>query len=58
MIKCTDGCPFQKFEGCCQSCPYIKCCCEACESDPDICGGAIFDEKDEFPLCNNYERGE
>ena len=45
MIKCNNECPLKKFDGCCHSCPHIEGCTDACESEPKICGEAIFDEE-------------
>lgn len=45
MIKCNNECPLKKFDGCCHSCPHFEGCEEACESEPNTCGEAIFDEE-------------
>lgn len=45
MIKCNNECPLGKFDGCCHSCPDIKTCKDACESNPNTCGEATFDEE-------------
>ena len=45
MIKCNNECPLEKFDGCCHSCPHFEGCEEACESEPNTCGEAIFDEE-------------
>ncbi len=45
MIKCNNECPLKKFDGCCHSCPHIEGCKDACESNPNTCGEATFDEE-------------
>ena len=45
MIKCNNECPLEKFDGCCHSCPDIETCKDACESNPETCGEATFDEE-------------
>jgi len=45
MIKCNNECPLGKFDGCCHSCPDIETCKDACESNPETCGEATFDEE-------------
>ncbi|HOA83849.1 MAG TPA: hypothetical protein PKV92_07825 [Thermodesulfovibrio thiophilus] len=45
MIKCNNECPLGKFDGCCHSCPEIEGCKDACESNPNTCGEATFDEE-------------
>ena len=45
MIKCNNECPLGKFDGCCHSCPDIEICKDACESNPETCGEATFDEE-------------
>lgn len=45
MIKCNNECPLGKFNGCCHSCPDIETCKDVCESNPETCGEATFDEE-------------
>ena len=45
IIKCNNECPLEKFEGCCHSCPDFEGCSDACESNPETCGEATFDEE-------------
>jgi hypothetical protein len=45
MIKCNNECPLKKFDGCCHSCPEFEGCKDACESNPETCGEATFDEE-------------
>lgn len=45
MIKCNNECPLGKFNECCHSCPDIETCNDACESNPNTCGEATFDEE-------------
>ena len=45
MIKCNNECPLGKFDGCCHSCPDIETCKDACESNPETCDEATFDEE-------------
>ncbi len=44
-IKCKNACHIGKFEGCCFQCPELINCDDACDSSPQSCGEAIFDEE-------------
>lgn len=44
MIKCTNECPNKEFGGCCFECPKKGECADACDSKPEECGQATYDE--------------
>lgn len=45
MIKCTNECPMEKFNGCCHFCPDRGSCEYSCSEDHNACGEATFDEE-------------
>ena len=55
MILCENGCPLEKFGGCCHSCPEADTCPEACEEDVAACDCATFDEESGLVAFRNSQ---
>lgn len=54
-IKCTESCMYNKFDGCCHTCPERSECDEACPEDYMKCGQSSFDEKTALAVFESKE---
>jgi predicted phage-related endonuclease len=47
MIKCNfEGCPQNKFEGCCVECPHYEVCEDKCPDRPKTCTYSFYESSE------------